>query len=287
MAAAAAWYYSGRPLNFKFLVPPSQIIFWLIFGVAIDSLGYLFSSYSTYVSSIDFRLLFRMSGLFWNSLFGLLFLGEAISRRGIMSLIVVFVGLCLSMYHFQWTTELLSSTYQAIGIVAEILLESLSSLICRHSFAILHRSALKTAFSLYSFSFYQYVGTFLCYALSAIARDSAALNHLATIFAPLFLGKMLFSSLLGELSCILLARLHNEASMMSIGVVKLFRILICLIVSHFLLGETEWHARQTIGAVFLFGGGFLNLVAQKAKERSPSPRIPEGDGCLANVAYPM
>jgi uncharacterized membrane protein len=208
-----------------------------------------------------------MGGLFWNSLFGLLFLGEAISPRSGLSLVVVATGLVISMYDFQWSTELLSSKYQALGMIAESIIESLSSLFTRQGFLALKNAGLQTSFSIYSFVFYEYLFAWLAYAISAWIKNYDAINNLDQILAPKFLGVLVFSGILGETSDLLFQRLHNESTLMTIGIVRQFRILLCLICSHFVFGETQWHARQTIGALFLFSGGVLNLWVQKAKQK--------------------
>jgi drug/metabolite transporter (DMT)-like permease len=246
------------------LIPPRSVLWTLIPSVAVYAVLCLFYSYGTYVSSVDFRLLFRMSGLFWNTLFGFVFLGESITLRHCFPLLLVILGLFLSMYDFQWSTELLSSKWQTLSLISELIVESTSSLLSKRASAAVQN----TSFSYNCVIFYQYLTAVLSYFLSAFVHERQAFD--AKVLSLKLLGTLAFSGMLGETADVLYMHLHKEATMMNLGFVRLVRSLCCLICSHFVLSETRWNFRQISGAAVLFGAGILHLLLQNAKPKDKS-----------------
>jgi hypothetical protein len=60
--------------------------------------------------------------------------------------------------------------------------------------------------------------------------------------------------------------------MVTLGVVAQFKLLLSLVISHFLFGETNWNFRQSSGALLLFCGGVFYAWV---KNRGKGSRIDE------------
>jgi drug/metabolite transporter (DMT)-like permease len=222
------------------LIPPRSIIPTLSLALFGYGVFCVFHSYGTFVSSVDFRLLFRMSGLFWNALLGFAFLGERIGLFGTIPLLLVLFGLFLSMYDFQWSTELLCSKYQTIGLILELIIESTVSLLIKRA-----ATAVKgSSFSHDCVIFYQYSIALLAYAISAVVHEWSAFGRLGEMVTTRLIAVVLLSGILGSTAHLMYQYLHSEATMLNLGFVRLIRYLCCLVSSHFVFTETNWNLRQ-------------------------------------------
>lgn len=74
------WINHGFPLNLRWIVPPKPIIGWLCYAGFVYSILAILVNTGFFVSSIDFVVIFRMSGIIFNVILGMGFLGEKITK---------------------------------------------------------------------------------------------------------------------------------------------------------------------------------------------------------------
>jgi drug/metabolite transporter (DMT)-like permease len=266
--AICAWFAQKCPLNFHFLVPPTQLYSLLIFGVTAHAACCLLNNLGVFASSIDFLFLFRMTGIFWTSLFGFVVFGERISPSTGIALCVVIVGLIISMYDFQWSTEFLSSKLQAIVLVSTLIMESVNSLFYKRAFTVLEH--METDFSIFSYALYEVLGSLFPLAISIRLNDMEAADHLSQIFSPLSLGLLILITGIGQTGLLCYVYLHENLALVSLGVLNLLKVLVSLVASHLIFAETTWSYRQMLGAVLLFTGS-MSYIWTRAVDDTSKP----------------
>ena len=103
------WVDHGFPLHLRWISPPRQIIGWLFYATFVYSILAILVNTGFFVSSIDFLVIFRMSGIIFNVILGTSFLGEKLTKVGLISMYITFFGIVISLIDFQWSITRLSS----------------------------------------------------------------------------------------------------------------------------------------------------------------------------------
>ncbi|OHT14204.1 hypothetical protein TRFO_15496 [Tritrichomonas foetus] len=258
------WCKLGVPSNIRWLIPPKQIIGWLIFASFIYSILAVFVNLGFFVSSLDFLFIFRMSGILFHCLLGFFFLGEQISFFGFFSICVIFIGIVISLADFQWNIKKLSSYSQIIMMIVTILIEAVSSLIYKKAISIL--SKLETDFAMTSFTAWEFFISLFPITLISFSREKFFWSELPTIVTPYVISYIFVVALNSQVATVLVLYLHKITTLISLGILNQLKLVANLVFSHFVFCETNWDFRQIFGVFLLFTGGVMYTFSQSLRE---------------------
>ena len=263
----SAWVTKGCQRNLKFIIPPAPMLGVVVKGgIAYCALTTV-SNLSLFVSSVDFVTIFRMTGLVWNSLVGYFILHERVNTKSAMALAIIVIGMILSMSDFQWTTALMSAKWQMIIMILSMLLETVNSMFYKQAYEVMGRSP--SDFTIYSFNFWEYAISIIPMTMLVYYKHETNSQQLASITTPNFLGMLFLVTILGQVAAMLYIKLHDGTSLISLGVIAQLKILLKLVASHLIFGDTTWNAKQVIATGLLFIGGIIYVIPTSKKAEEP------------------
>jgi drug/metabolite transporter (DMT)-like permease len=208
-----------------------------------------------FASDLDFVILMRLTGLFWNGVLGIAFLGERISKAGILAIGVIVVGMVLTVGDFQWSTTTMTSNVQ-IGIQSiSIFLMSVGSLVTKKTMQIIDQT--ETTFSVFDYLAWVAGISFPAIFAVSLVKEPVIWTDLGAIVTTEVIWWTLLGAGIHVGLNIVLAQMHRFASLMSIGVAGQVKLLGSLMVSHFVYGQTDWGISRTVGVVLLAVGGVM------------------------------
>ena len=263
-----AWVTSGCRRNLNFIIPSPQMMYVVVCGGIAYCLLAVIANLSLFVSAVDFVTIFRMTGLVWNSIIGYFVLHERLSARTWMALGVIVVGMLLSMSDFQWSTALMSAKWQMIIMVLTMLMETVNSMFYKKAYEVMNR--VKSDFTIYSFNFWEYAISIPPMIVMAYLKNETNAEQFASITTFKFLAVLFLVSVLGQVSAMLYIKLHDGTSLISLGVLSQFKILLKLVASHVIFGETTWNFKQVLATSLLFFGGIGYVIANNKKDEDPT-----------------
>lgn len=266
LAFLVTWSAHKFKRSLIFLKIPSQIWNLLLISSLFNTVGIIVMNIGFFASALDFVLLFRLTSLVWNGLFGFLFLNERLNFLGFSSLGIVFVGILLIIKDFEWSTAKLPSTTQIILQLLSILLQSINLLLNKKVINVLSR--IETEFQLLDFLFWKSSFLLPISFFSSIYFESNAWNQFSNIFTFKFFYWVIFGTVIHQCLHITITYVQKITSMISMGVIAQLRVLGTLIISHFTYNETNWNLSKLAGATLLFGGGILFSVSRMTMENS-------------------
>lgn len=267
------WINHGFPLNLRWIIPPKPIIGWLCYAGFVYSILAILVNTGFFVSSIDFVVIFRMSGIIFNVILGMGFLGEKITKIGFFSLNITFFGIVISLMDFQWTISRLSSYSQIIIMIFTTFVEVISSFIHKRSILLLHK--INSDFTIVSFSSWEYFISLFPLLIASLLYDRVSFDDLLTIISPETLALIFFIAILGQVATVLVLQLQKMATLISFGIINQLKQVITLSVSHFIFGDTKWNLRQSFGVLLLFTGGIIYTFSHSLREIPPVEKADE------------
>ncbi|KAK8896701.1 hypothetical protein M9Y10_014616 [Tritrichomonas musculus] len=214
-----------------------------------------------------------MSGIIFNVILGMGFLGEKITKIGFFSLNITFFGIVISLMDFQWTISRLSSYSQIIIMIFTTFVEVISSFIHKRSILLLHK--INSDFTIVSFSSWEYFISLFPLLIASLLYDRVSFDDLLTIISPETLALIFFIAILGQVATVLVLQLQKMATLISFGIINQLKQVITLSVSHFIFGDTKWNLRQSFGVLLLFTGGIIYSFSHSLREIPPVEKADE------------
>lgn len=268
LAFFVTWSAHKFKKSISFLKVPDSVWPWLLLSSLVNTFGIIVINIGFFASALDFVLLFRLTGLFWNGIFGFLFLGERLNLLGFASLLIVLCGIILIIKDFEWTTAKLPSTTQILLQMVSILLHSINLLFNKKVINILSR--IETDFQLLDFLFWKSTLILPISFLSSIFFEKIAWDNVSSIFTLKFFFWIIFGTILHQSLHVTITYVQKITSMISMGVIAQLRVIGTLVISHFAYNETNWNFSKLFGTVLLFSGGVLYSISRMTMERSRS-----------------
>jgi drug/metabolite transporter (DMT)-like permease len=176
--------------------------------------------------------------------------------------LIIFAGITVSLYDFQWSQAILSSYSQIMVMVASLITQSISSLYCKRAWATLEQ--LDTEFTMVAFTLYEYTGLLFSLMFMVWKRDTAWVGRTSELLSFKTLAHLLLCTVMGQSAGLLSVGLHKSTPLIMLGVLNQVKGLLSLVASHIIFRQTVWHVRQLSGAVLLFIGGASYVVTQDA-----------------------
>lgn len=258
------WINHGFPLHLRWVIPPKALIGWLFYATFVYSILAILINTGFFVSSIDFLVIFRMAGIIFNVILGTVFLGEKLTKVGLISMYMTVFGIVISLMDFQWSINRLSSYSQIIIMIFTTFVEVISSFIHKRSIVILHKT--DTEFTIVSFTIWEYFVSLFPLLIASILYDRVTFDDLLIVLSPKKLFLIFFIAILGQIATILVLQLQKMATLISFGVINQLKQVVMLTVSHFIFGETKWNLRQSFGVFLLFTGGIVYTFSHPLRD---------------------
>lgn len=266
LAFFVTWSAHKFKRSIKFLKVPSQIWNWLLLSSLFNTVGIIVVNIGFFASALDFVLLFRLTSLVWNGIFGFLFLDERLNCLGFSSLGVVFGGIFFIVKDFEWSTAKLPSTTQIILQMLSIILQSINLLFNKKVINILSR--IETEFQLLDFLFWKSTLLLPITFFSSIFFEPNSWNQFSNIFTFKFFFWIIFGTILHQSLHVTITFVQKITSMISLGVIAQLRVLGTLVISHFAYNETNWNTSKLFGCALLFSGGIMFSISRMTMEKS-------------------
>lgn len=266
LAFLVTWSAHKFKRSLNFLKIPNQIWNLLLLSSLFNSVGIIVMNVGFFASALDFVLLFRLTSLVWNGLFGFLFLDERLNILGFSSLGIVFGGIVLIIKDFEWTTAKLPSTTQIILQLVSIIIQSINLLFNKKVINTL--SHIDTEFQLLDFLFWKSTLLLPITFFSSIYFESNSWSQFSNIFTFKFFCWTVFGTILHQSLHITITFVQKITSMISMGVIAQLRVIGTLVISHFAYNETNWNASKLVGVALLFSGGILFSISRMTMEKS-------------------
>lgn len=276
------WALHEFSLDTKWILPPKPLIGWLFFASFVYSILCILLNIGFFVSSIDFLSIFRMTGVFFNAILGVSFLGEKLSIWGILSLLIIFIGMVISLSDFHWSITKLSPNSQIILMIVTIFVESINSFIYKKCIEIL--STIKTSFNILSFTSWEYFISLFPLLIASRLRDSLTSADLELIFQPKPMANFFLIAFLGNLGTLLTLHLHRITNFIALGIINQLKLVITLIASHFVFGETIWDFKRSFGVFLLCIAGILFAFLESMRAKNPAKKELPDEVILLNGA---
>lgn len=255
-----SWSSHKFTSNFSYLRMPPQIWKLFFFATIVTTLGMFIMNISIYASDIDFILLFRLTGIIWNGLFGFLFLHERLSSLGFFSLGIVLFGIVFIMKDFEWSTSRLPSTTQIFLQLLLLITFSINLLFNKKILSIISHS--ETNFKMLDFLLWKSIFLLPISFVFSLFLEPGAWINFSNIFDSKMISWLLLGIIFHQILQVSMTYSEKITSMITMGVINQLRILGTLIISNFMFHQTHWEFSKLFGAGMLFCGGILYSISR-------------------------
>jgi drug/metabolite transporter (DMT)-like permease len=267
VALIIAWISHRFAFRCSLCFPPLSLIPWLVASSIVQATSTIFLNIGFFASDLDFVILMRLTGLFWNGVMGIVFLGEHISRTGLFAVAVIVGGILLAVGDFQWSTTKMASHHQ-IGIQSvSIFLMSIGSLITKKIMRIIEDP--QTHFSVFDYLAWASLITFPPILGVSILKEPEPWTQFETLLTSTLVWWTLIGAGIHQLLNLVIAHMHQLTTLMSIGVASQVRLLGSLMASYIVYRQTEWGISRTFGVILLAAGGVLYTYTRMSGSESP------------------
>lgn len=246
--------------NFGYLKIPLSILKWFIYSTLLTTIGIIVMNISIFASDIDFVLLFRLTSVVWNGLFGYLFLNEQLSYLGFLSLGIVLIGIFFITKDFEWSTSKMPSTTQIFLQLFSMLIFSINLLCNKKVLNIISHN--ESNFKIMDFLFWKTILLLPISFFASLILDPGAWINFLNIFDTKTISWILLTTFLHQITQMVTTYVEKITSMITIAVIDQLRILGTLVISNFTYHQTNWKFSKLIGAGLLFCGGILYSLSR-------------------------
>lgn len=275
LAFFISWSLHHFDKSMPFLKVPRCVWKWLLLSSFVNTLGLIIMNLGLFASDLDFILLFRLTGLVWNGLFGFIFLGERLSFLGLCSLFIVIFGMIFIIQDFEWSTAKFPSTIQICLQLLNIIFHSIGVLITKKVLSVL--SQINTDFQLLDFLFWKsFMILPISFFISIFFEQEPWLKITDVLSLKMFVW-LVIGTIIHESLHIAMAYVEKLTSMITLGVIGQLRILGTLVISNFAYHQTTWNSTKLIGAALLFAGGALYSVSRLSMNNHSNHQQEKGD----------
>ncbi|OHS96636.1 hypothetical protein TRFO_37131 [Tritrichomonas foetus] len=250
-----SWSAHKFSKSLSFFKVPKPVVKWLILSAILNTFGITIMNVGFFASDLDFVLLFRLTGVVWNGLFGYIFLGERLSLLGFLSLGIVLIGIIAIIKDFQWSQAKFPSTIQIILQLASIIFQSVNLLFTKKVLNILN--SIDTEFQLLDYLFWKSVINLPTSLLTSLFYEPGAWVNFTQVFSWKMIRWTIYGTIHHEIMHVVLTYTQKITSMITMGVIAQLRILGTLVISSFAYHQTKWDISKITGAFLLFFGGVI------------------------------
>ncbi|KAH0794917.1 hypothetical protein GPJ56_001194 [Histomonas meleagridis] len=251
----AAWVNLGFPKSTRWLIPPKEIIWHLIFSSMTYGIMMCSNNLGIFVSDVDFTVIFKVSGVVWQGLFAAIFLKEKITLYFVVSVSFVIVGTILISAKFQWSTDKMPSFGQFLLQFISIIFQTFSSVSLKKSMNIIEGS--ERSISLLTFLAWRYFIACIPITFFSLYLEPGAWINMGKILTSQTWLFIVVGSIIGEIFQLVNLSITKKISMISGIILAQLRFVPTLIISHLIYGDTQWTLLQIFGTISLCFGAFI------------------------------
>lgn len=268
-----AWINEGRPRSLEWCIPPRKILLALLFSSTCYGTMISIGNFGLFVSDVDLALLFRLSGMVWQSIFAFFVLGEKLTVIGYVSVFIVMLGVFILMAKFQWSTDKFPSFFQILVHTTNVVATALASVSLK--FVMSSLSSMNKKFPFLTVLTWRYAIACIPILLMSLVAEPGAWINSVDMCTSKFFWFIILGFAIGEVFQLIGLILSKMMSVMSSAVLGQFKSLFTLVVASLFYGKTNWSVNQIIGSILLISGGAMYSISKAMCGKPKQIEIPK------------